>query len=58
MTNEELKPVLIAYINNRSLSDALKALVEIIEEATENHPGFGWSQDARIIRAIIPKIEN
>jgi hypothetical protein len=58
MSDEDFKTAVIAYINAYSLSSALKAIAEIIEAAIKNQPGFGWAKDARLIRSIIPKIEN
>jgi hypothetical protein len=58
MNEEDFKGVVIAYINAHSVSSALKAIAEIIEAAVKNQPWFGWAKDARLIRSIIPKIEN
>jgi hypothetical protein len=58
MTTEEFKAALTAYINARSLKEALTAMAEIIEEAIKNQPGFGWTRDARIIRSAAAKVEN
>lgn len=58
MTTEQLKAALVAYINERSLKEALTAMAEVIEDAIKNQPGFGWAHDARIIRAAASKVEN
>jgi hypothetical protein len=58
MTTEEFKAALIAYINERSLKEALTTMAEIIEDAIKNQPGFGWARDARIIRSAASKVEN
>jgi hypothetical protein len=58
MTAEEFKVALIAYINERSLKDALTAMAEITDDAIKNQPGFGWARDARIIRSAASIVEN
>lgn len=58
MNHEDFKGVLIAYINAYSVSAALKVIAEVVEEAIKNQPGFAWTKDSRLIRSIIPKIEN
>ena len=58
MTTEELKAALIAYVNEYSLHRALVVMAEVIEDAIQNQPGFGWAKDARIIRAAASKVEN
>jgi hypothetical protein len=58
MTTEELKATLIACINAYSLKTVLTTMAEIIDDAIKNHPGFGWTRDARIIRSAAAKVEN
>ena len=58
MTNEEIKVALINYINEYDLSFVLVALAEVADIAAANNPGFAFSKDARLIRSILPKIEN
>ena len=58
MTTEQLKAALIAYINEFDLSFTLEALADIADTAAANNPGLAFGQDARLIRSIIPKIEN
>lgn len=58
MNSSQVKAELIAYINEFDLSFVLAALAEVADTAAANNPGFGFGQDAQVIRAILPKIEN
>jgi hypothetical protein len=57
-TDRDLKADLIAHLNEYDLTFTLEALADIADEAAKTNPGFAWAQDARLIRSIIPKIEN
>ncbi len=58
MTTDQIKSELIIHINEFDLSFVLMALAEIADSAAVKNPGFAFGQDARLIRSIIPKIEN
>ena len=58
MNKQQLKAELIAHINQSSISSILILLAEITDEASKQNPNYGYTNDGRLIRSIVTKIEN